>query len=100
MAKTAKAPKTRKNRSYTISLLSGVLSFRIRGKFVSKELGLKEGDQIKLRHDLSEKELARLYRSGKLLVFHKVPKQETARLQNEQRMAYLKRELALCESYI
>ena len=86
-----------KNRIYTIGRLAGVPSFNIRGKFVTSELGLNEGDKVTLRHDLDITKLVELYQSGELIIFQKMPKLERLRLENEQRMAYLKKQMLVCE---
>ena len=89
--------KKRKNRNYTIGRLAGVPSFNMRGKFVTSELGLEEGDKVALRHDLDVNKLVELYQKGELLILHKMPKLDVLRQANEKRMAYLKREMLVCE---
>ena len=86
-----------KNRIYTIGRLADVPSFNMRGKFVTIELGLKEGDKVTLRHDLDAGKLLELYQSGELIIFQKMSKLERLRLENEQRMAYLKKQMLVCE---
>jgi len=89
--------KKRKNRNYTIGRLAGVPSFNIRGKFMTNELGLTQGDKVTLRHDLDVRKLVELYQKGELLVFQKMSKFEQLRQANLQRLEYLQKEMMVCE---
>ena len=89
--------KQRKNRNYTIGRMAGVPSFNIRGKFLTNELGLDDGDKVTLRHDLDTNKLIELYQQGELLVFQKLTQQEKLRQENEQRLRSLKKEMLVCQ---